>query len=265
MSHGGLAPAIVCLPALPGSLSATLWGVPDAVAARLTRPPSRPSARNVPSCCDWALWVPSPPPPVPLDFSQIGLGRRLMLTTRSSCRRGTWGGCTGVRYPRQRRSWWMSGGEGDGALRQVPCVPAKPRRATRSVLTPAGPWFVVHGFAFHACPAFLPATRGPCAVLVRSLPSGAYLFPPSPSRIFASVVGGATAGILGLRGLYGALFYLFVMAATAVVVLAKAWGASRAYWHRPAAVLAGGGAFERPLLLSYLLFWALLYSAVHLY
>lgn len=88
---------------------------------------------------------------------------------------------------------------------------------------------------------------------------------PFLSRTFASVVGGATAGILGLRGLYGALFYLFVMAATAVVVLAKAAGAAGAYWHRPATVLVGGGAFERPLLLSYLLFWALFYSAVHLF
>lgn len=94
----------------------------------------------------------------------------------------------------------------------------------------------------------------------RSSPS-----PPLSSRTFATVVGGATAGILGVRGIYGALFYLGLMAATTAVVLFKAGGAAAAYWHHPTAVLGGGAAFERPLLLSYLLFWSLFHSAVHLY
>lgn len=84
-------------------------------------------------------------------------------------------------------------------------------------------------------------------------------------RTFATVVGGATAGILGVRGIYGILFYLELVAATAAVVLFKASGAAAAYWHHPAAVLGGAAAYERPLLLSYLLFWSLFYSAVHLY
>lgn len=85
------------------------------------------------------------------------------------------------------------------------------------------------------------------------------------SRTFATVVGGATAGILGLRGVYGGLFYVLLMATTSGLAVAKAGAAPSAYWNRPAAALGVGACLERSLLLSYLLFWSLFFSVAHLY
>ncbi|XP_077217160.1 uncharacterized protein LOC143851571 isoform X2 [Tasmannia lanceolata] len=82
------------------------------------------------------------------------------------------------------------------------------------------------------------------------------------SRTFLSIIGGVVAGILGLTGLMGFVFYFLVMAITSLGLASKAKFSIHSYfdsWNR--IVLDGflGG------LMSFVLFWTFAYDIVHIF
>eukprot|EP00262_Sarcandra_glabra_P017540 TRINITY_DN6038_c0_g1_i2.p1 TRINITY_DN6038_c0_g1~~TRINITY_DN6038_c0_g1_i2.p1 ORF type:complete len:121 (+),score=13.77 TRINITY_DN6038_c0_g1_i2:160-522(+) len=82
------------------------------------------------------------------------------------------------------------------------------------------------------------------------------------SRTFLSIIGGVVAGILGLTGLMGFVFYFLIMAFTSLGLAAKAKFSIHAYfdsWNR--IILDGflGG------LMSFVLFWTFAYDIVHIF
>lgn len=81
-------------------------------------------------------------------------------------------------------------------------------------------------------------------------------------RTFMSIVAGAGAGVLGLTGLAGFLFYLLIMAATSLALLARARFGTAEYfssWTQLAFDGVGQGA------MSFVLFWTLAYDVVHIF
>ncbi|VFQ61003.1 unnamed protein product [Cuscuta campestris] len=82
------------------------------------------------------------------------------------------------------------------------------------------------------------------------------------SRTFMAIIGGVIAGVLGLTGLMGFIFYFLIMGITSVGLLAKAKFSVFSYfesWNR--IMLDGflGG------LMSFVLFWTLAYDIVHIF
>lgn len=81
-------------------------------------------------------------------------------------------------------------------------------------------------------------------------------------RIFTALLSGSTAGILGLTGLYGFVFFFVANGLVGVFVLHKYNAQYRQYFKQFYAVFSHG-LFGS--LLTYILFWTFLYGLVHVY
>jgi len=79
-------------------------------------------------------------------------------------------------------------------------------------------------------------------------------------RCIGSIAGGSIAGILGLTGIYGALFYGVVMLSISAAILLKTNVQPDRYFFSPWSTIFVGGIFDRNILLSYLLFWTFFYA-----
>eukprot|EP00257_Ricinus_communis_P018002 XP_015576581.1 ER membrane protein complex subunit 6 [Ricinus communis] len=82
------------------------------------------------------------------------------------------------------------------------------------------------------------------------------------SRTFLSIIGGVIAGILGLTGLNGFIFYFLVMATTSIGLLAKAKFSVHSYFGSWNQIILDG--FFSGLL-SFVLFWTFAYDIVHIF
>ncbi|EFJ28208.1 hypothetical protein SELMODRAFT_231680 [Selaginella moellendorffii] len=81
-------------------------------------------------------------------------------------------------------------------------------------------------------------------------------------RTFLSIVAGAIAGVLGLTGVYGFLCYFLVMLCASAGLAAKTRFNTSAFfdsWHR----VAFDGFLQG--LMSFVLFWTLVYDIVHIF
>lgn len=81
-------------------------------------------------------------------------------------------------------------------------------------------------------------------------------------RTSMSALAGCTAGILGLRSLYGFVFYIISMLILWVLILAKAGPSWSKYFRSRLQLLTAsitGGVF------TYVLFWTFIYGMVHVY
>ncbi|CAI8014512.1 ER membrane protein complex subunit 6 [Geodia barretti] len=81
-------------------------------------------------------------------------------------------------------------------------------------------------------------------------------------RTSGAVIGGATAGVLGLTGLYGFLFYFAYSVFLSVMLAVKAGRNSTKYFQSSSSVWFNGvlgGLF------TYVLLWTFLYGMVHVY
>lgn len=81
-------------------------------------------------------------------------------------------------------------------------------------------------------------------------------------RTSGAVIGGATAGILGLTGLYGFLFYFVYSVLLSVMLAVKAGRNSSKYFQSSSSLWFNGvlgGLF------TYVLLWTFLYGMVHVY
>ncbi|KAI5075572.1 hypothetical protein GOP47_0009648 [Adiantum capillus-veneris] len=82
------------------------------------------------------------------------------------------------------------------------------------------------------------------------------------SRTFLSIIGGVIAGILGLTGIAGFLFYFAIMMATSAAVAVKAgFNVERFFdsWNRITLDGLTAG------LMSFVLFWVFAYDIVHIF
>lgn len=81
-------------------------------------------------------------------------------------------------------------------------------------------------------------------------------------RTSAAVIGGATAGVLGLTGLYGFAFYFIYSLFLSLMLAVKAGHNSSNYFQSSSSVwfsgIPGG-------LFTYVLLWTFLYGMVHVY
>ncbi|KAH7435705.1 hypothetical protein KP509_06G076100 [Ceratopteris richardii] len=82
------------------------------------------------------------------------------------------------------------------------------------------------------------------------------------SRTFLSIVGGIVAGILGLTGVSGFLFYFVIMMATSAAVALKAGFKIGMYFDSLNRVTLDGLTAG---LMSFVLFWTLAYDIVHIF
>uniref|UniRef100_A0A2K5YDC7 ER membrane protein complex subunit 6 n=1 Tax=Mandrillus leucophaeus TaxID=9568 RepID=A0A2K5YDC7_MANLE len=81
-------------------------------------------------------------------------------------------------------------------------------------------------------------------------------------RTSVSALSGATAGILGLTGLYGFIFYLLASVLLSLLLILKAGRRWNKYFKSRRPLFTGGligGLF------TYVLFWTFLYGMVHVY
>lgn len=102
----------------------------------------------------------------------------------------------------------------------------------------------------------------PCDLL---RPVASLLLPPAsfPSRTFVSILGGCCCGILGLTNWSGFMFYLLTSLLTAVVLIAKIGGLDvKSHFVSINNVTIDGFVAG---LMSYVLFWTLLYDIVYVY
>ncbi|KAI6649608.1 Transmembrane protein 93 [Oopsacas minuta] len=81
-------------------------------------------------------------------------------------------------------------------------------------------------------------------------------------RTTTAVLTGSTAGILGLTGVLGFVLYLSTAVLVSVILLAKA-GANSASFFPSKSSLYLQGVLEE--IVTYILFWTLLYGIVHVY
>ncbi|KAJ8647796.1 hypothetical protein MRB53_000819 [Persea americana] len=82
------------------------------------------------------------------------------------------------------------------------------------------------------------------------------------SRTFLSIIGGVVAGILGLTGLMGFIFYFLIMAITSIGLAAKAKFSVHSYfdcWNR---IILDGFLSG---LMSFVLFWTFAYDIIHIF
>ena len=81
-------------------------------------------------------------------------------------------------------------------------------------------------------------------------------------RTSGAVIGGATAGVLGLTGLYGFLFYFAYSVVLSVMLAVRAGRNSSKYFQSSSSIWFNGvlgGLF------TYVLLWTFLYGMVHVY
>lgn len=81
-------------------------------------------------------------------------------------------------------------------------------------------------------------------------------------RIFTALLSGSTAGILGLTGLYGFIFFFIANGLGGVFILHKYSAQYRQYF-KQLYIVFSHGLFGS--LLTYILFWTFLYGLVHVY
>lgn len=82
-------------------------------------------------------------------------------------------------------------------------------------------------------------------------------------RTGVSALGGVTAGILGLTGLFGFAFYVACALSLYVGLMLKAGvGSSKKYFLSKRGLLMNG---QFGALFTYILFWTFLYGMVHVY
>ncbi|GAV03133.1 hypothetical protein RvY_13608 [Ramazzottius varieornatus] len=81
-------------------------------------------------------------------------------------------------------------------------------------------------------------------------------------RIFTALLAGSTAGILGLTGLYGFLFFFVSNGLLGLLVLQKYNVQYKPYFKKLHMIFTHG-LFNS--LLTYILFWTFLYGLVHVY
>ncbi len=81
-------------------------------------------------------------------------------------------------------------------------------------------------------------------------------------RTALSVLGGVTAGILGLTSLYGFLFYFVVSAVLSAFYVARESSSDSTHFLQRSQVLT---AFVFEHLFTYILMWTLVYGSVHVY
>lgn len=82
-------------------------------------------------------------------------------------------------------------------------------------------------------------------------------------RTGVSALGGVTAGILGLTGLYGFAFYVFCAIFLFFGLMLKGdFNTAQKYFPSRASVLLSG---QIGALFTYILFWTFLYGMVHVY
>ncbi|XP_027068955.1 uncharacterized protein [Coffea arabica] len=82
------------------------------------------------------------------------------------------------------------------------------------------------------------------------------------SRTFMSIIGGVVAGILGLTGLMGFVFYFLIMGITSAGLAAKAGFSIHSYFDSWNKILLDG--FFGGLM-SFVLFWTFAYDIVHIF
>uniref|UniRef100_A0A7S3GM48 ER membrane protein complex subunit 6 n=1 Tax=Palpitomonas bilix TaxID=652834 RepID=A0A7S3GM48_9EUKA len=81
-------------------------------------------------------------------------------------------------------------------------------------------------------------------------------------RNFMAILVGCISGILGLTGLYGIAGFFLSFVLGSVMLQLKSKGAMKEHYPVPSDILRGGILTG---LLSYILFWTLLYNVFHVY
>ncbi|XP_070553802.1 ER membrane protein complex subunit 6-like isoform X2 [Ptychodera flava] len=81
-------------------------------------------------------------------------------------------------------------------------------------------------------------------------------------RTSMSALSGATAGVLGLTGLYGFIFYVIASLCLTFMLVLKAGSGWNKYFRSRTPLLTNG--FMGGLF-TYILFWTFLYGMVHVY
>lgn len=82
-------------------------------------------------------------------------------------------------------------------------------------------------------------------------------------RTSMAALSGCTAGLLGLTGLYGAVFYIVAVTSLWLMVLCKAgFSSSKDYFISPKSLLTNGFFGQ---LFTYVLCWTFIYGMVHVY
>lgn len=80
------------------------------------------------------------------------------------------------------------------------------------------------------------------------------------SRIIGNIAGGCIAGLLGLTGKDGAVCYLAISLMISFTLLVKTKFQPYKYFASPATSILVFAMFDRNALLTYVLFWTMLYS-----
>ncbi|XP_077984132.1 ER membrane protein complex subunit 6-like [Glandiceps talaboti] len=81
-------------------------------------------------------------------------------------------------------------------------------------------------------------------------------------RTSMSALSGATAGVLGLTGLYGFIFYIITSLCLSFMLVLKAGSSWKKYFMSRGPLLTNGFVGG---LFTYILFWTFLYGMVHVY
>ncbi|VEL43269.1 unnamed protein product [Protopolystoma xenopodis] len=81
-------------------------------------------------------------------------------------------------------------------------------------------------------------------------------------RTSIAAISGCTAGILGLTGLMGFLFYLLTSCILSLLMMQKAGSNWRKYFLQKSSLLIHGIFGE---MTTYILFWTFIYGMVHVY
>ena len=79
-------------------------------------------------------------------------------------------------------------------------------------------------------------------------------------RSVGTISGGCVAGVLGLTGLQGVVFYLVVSLSISAAIFIKTQYRPHRYFGKPWRTILLFGVIERNALLSYTLFWTMLYA-----
>jgi len=81
-------------------------------------------------------------------------------------------------------------------------------------------------------------------------------------RSLVALFAGSVCGIIGLDGIYGVVFFLLAMAALSACLLVKVNFQPALYFPTPSAIWTDG---VFAAMMTYVLFWTMLYNIVHVY